>query len=394
MAEPTTAAELRAKEAPPPVDPNVKIPKAVLDAGLRAEAIQRATNGEAEPSVASVATASNGEAPPAPAPEPAPEPTHKLTVSPAPPVAPQPQAPQEPAPQEPAPPVDWERNFRAMKGRYDTLAADMAAMGERLTNLQNENAALRANAAPPPAPNGHAPTLLTEQEIQEYGPEFIDIVRRAATEIAAPLQQEVQQLRSQLGTVQAETGNSFLTRMNATIGGLVPNWEALNRDPRFVQWSGLPEVYSGVIRRELMQEAWNSGDAHRVAAFFRAFLAEEAAVDPQAAATRGPSGFPASLAPAAQMPPPVPPAVQQPTMSLADFAAPGRAHSVAQQPADKPVYTAQDITRFYTEAASGKWRGREAEKAAIDADIILAQREGRIIPDQRTSHLMDFRGGR
>jgi hypothetical protein len=71
-------------------------------------------------------------------------------------------------------------------------------------------------------------------------------------------------------------------------------------------------------------------------------------------------------------------------LSLDQLAAPGRAHSGTQQPASKPVYTAQDITRFYTECAAGKWRTREADRAAIDADIILAQREGRIIIDQRT----------
>jgi hypothetical protein len=63
-------------------------------------------------------------------------------------------------------------------------------------------------------------------------------------------------------------------------------------------------------------------------------------------------------------------------------------------PADKPMYTAQDISRFYTECAAGKWRTREADRAAIDADIIAAQHEGRIIPDQRTVRPMDWNGNR
>ena len=45
---------------------------------------------------------------------------------------------------------------------------------------------------------------------------------------------------AQLGTVQQETGASFLTRMNATISGLVPNWEQLNKDPSFTQWTRTP----------------------------------------------------------------------------------------------------------------------------------------------------------
>ena len=53
MAMPTTAAELRAKPVPQGgVDPNVKIPQQILDAGKRSEAIQQAIAGAAEPSVA------------------------------------------------------------------------------------------------------------------------------------------------------------------------------------------------------------------------------------------------------------------------------------------------------------------------------------------------------
>jgi hypothetical protein len=51
-------------------------------------------------------------------------------------------------------------------------------------------------------------------------------------------------------------------------------------------------------------------------------------------------------------------------------------------PAEKPIYTTQDITRFYTEVAAGKWRGRDEERARIDADISRAQHEGRIILQQ------------
>jgi hypothetical protein len=78
-------------------------------------------------------------------------------------------------------------------------------------------------------------------------------------------------------------------------------------------------------------------------------------------------------------------------MDLANLASPGRAHSAGGSPAEKPVYTTAEITKFYTDVASGKWRGREQHQAAIDADIILAQREGRIIVNQRTQLPVDSR---
>jgi hypothetical protein len=366
MAQPVTAEVLRSKAPQAGVDPDIKVPQVVRDAGARSEAIQRALIGDAEPSV--LETPPNGEAPPPP------------EVVSAPPGEPQPPPQPPPQPEPPVPPEEWERRFKAMKGRYDQLSEQTTGMSEMLQRLQSENAILRQPATPP---NGATPgtPLVTEQELADYGPEFIDVVRRAATEVAAPLQAEIAHLRSQLGTVQQETGNAFLTRMHATIGGIVPDWEQINRDQRFMDWVKLPDMFSGAIRQQLMQEAWNNGDAVRVAAFFRAFLAEAAAVDPQRGTHAQPP--PPSMVPARE--PGAPGIVPLATrLSLDQLAAPGRAHSGTQQPASKPVYTAQDISRFYTECAAGKWRTREGERAAIDADIIAAQHEGRIISDQRT----------
>jgi hypothetical protein len=61
------------------------------------------------------------------------------------------------------------------------------------------------------------------------------------------------------------------------------------------------------------------------------------------------------------------------------LAAPGRAKSAAAAaPAEKPFFTSAQITRFYADVNSGKYRGREADKAKLEAQIFDAQREGRI----------------
>jgi hypothetical protein len=125
----------------------------------------------------------------------------------------------------------------------------------------------------------------------------------------------------------------------------------------------LPDAYSGAIRQRLMQEAWDSGDARRVNAFFQGFLAEEAALNPsgdvrqQTHVPAAPNGAPATT----------------PQLNLTALAAPGGARSASPSPADKPVYSTEDITRFYTEVAAGKWRHRDADRAAIDMDIHRAQ---------------------
>jgi len=373
MAQPTTSAEIRNKQVPQGmVDPNVKIPKQILDAGKRSEAIQHAIAGTAEPSVAAQLEDDGKDKSPADQAPPQQEP-------------PEQQAPaqQEPT-QQPETEDTWQQKFRSLAGRTESEARRaleaITQLSNRLEQVERENALLKNTAQP--APNGHAnvPSSLTEEEINDYGPELVDIMRRVASETAAPLNEEIGRLRSQMGHVQQETGNAFLNRMNSTIGAAIPNWNDLNRDPRFIEWSQLPDVFSNAIRKQLMQDAWNSGDPHRVIAFFRAYLAEEAATNPQGQSAQRsppPSGMVVSDTPINPLTPGAP-------LDLASLAAPGRAHSAGGQPAEKPVYTAAEITRFYTDVAAGRWRGREQQQQAIDQDIILAQREGRILSDNRT----------
>jgi len=385
MALPVTAAELRNKPKPQGgIDPAVKIPRSVVEAGKRSEELQRVLTGQAEPSVAN---------PPPAEGEPAPQvtPTGNEGTTPAPAPAETPPQPEAPAtPPAVAQPVEdeasWERRFKSLQGRMETDARRsremVTTLSQRLEQLEQENRTLRSvQPVELEQPNGHS--SLTEQEIADYGPEFVDVMRRVVADATGPLNAEIQNLRGQLGHVQAETGNAFLSRMNSTLNASVPNWAELNKNPRFIEWSQLPDIFSGAIRKVLMQEAWNSGDPHRVAAFFHAYLAEEAATNPQRVAEQR------------QMPPsrmvvsdtPVVPPINPPTpgtpFDLSVLAAPGRAHSAGGAPAEKPVYTSADITKFYTDVAAGRWRGREREQYAIDQDIMLAQREGRILVDQR-----------
>jgi len=375
MAQPVNAAEMRNKQLPPGrVDPDVKIPKQILEAGKRSEEIQQAIAGAAEPSVATqVEQQAN---PPAQGEQP--------------PVQPQQAPPQQPEqPQQPESEETWERRFKSLNGRIEAenkrMRDSIAQLSDRAQELERENRLLRS--APAPQANGHAQEqrpLLSDAEIEEYGPDFVDVMRRVAAETvertAQPLNEEINTLRAQMGHVQQETGNAFLNRMNQTIEARVPNWAALNKHPKFIEWSQLPDVFSGAIRKGLMQEAWNSGQPERVAAFFQAFLAEEAATNPQGQ-------------PVQQRPPssglivsdtPMDPRTVGASLDLATLAAPGRAHSAGGTPVEKPVYTAAEITRFYTDVAAGRWRGRDQQRLAIDHDISLAQREGRIILDQRT----------
>jgi hypothetical protein len=222
----------------------------------------------------------------------------------------------------------------------------------------------------PQPPPPRRPLQVSPDEVNDYGEDFISMVQRIAQHTVdgriEPLAQEVGRTQRQVGVHQNRT-------MHQQMAELYPDWEAMNADERFIAWTQLPDAYSGAIRGSLMQEAWNAGDARRVLAFFQGFLAEEAALNPQGQ-ERQPV---APLAPPNSAPAPAPP------LTLAQLAAPGGARSAQHQPAEKPVYSTEDITRFYTEVAAGRWRHREQERVAVDADIMRAQHEGRIMLNQR-----------
>jgi hypothetical protein len=232
--------------------------------------------------------------------------------------------------------------------------------------LTQRLAQLEERQKPPPQPK---PLQLTPDEINDYGEDFIGMVQRIAQHTVegkiAPLAQEVGRTQRQVGVHQNQG-------MHAQMTALYPDWEKMNEYEPFVQWTQLPDPYSGVIRGTLMQEAWNAGDARRVNAFFQGFLAEEAALNPAGAGRQAAT----PLAPPNGAPAPAPP------LTLTRLAAPGGARSAQSQPAEKRVYTPEDITRFYTEVAAGKWRHRDQERAAVDLDIHQAQHEGRIIQHQ------------
>lgn len=347
-----------------PVDPNVRVPAAVLAAAKRADELQQQIiAGQNEQNEQLDAQPAAQDDPAAPA-----EPEAAAEA---------PQAAQEgqPDPQrylkEPAAESkdgkepDWKNRYDSMKGRYD---ADMARMRQQLQALADDNSALRAEldrlrdeATQAPA---QSVRFVTPQEEEDFGTDFMRVVGKRAKEEVLPeiaeLKQQVSSLKKQLGSVGNVVQESARNRMISTLDREVQNWREINRDQRFIDWLSLPDPYSGAIRHEMLKAAFAQNNPVRVAAFFNGFLAEEAAVSP--AETE------------------VQPQAQPAKPSLEKYAAPGRAKTAAapSAPPEKPSFTRAQVSRFYADVANGRYRGREAEKQRIEQQIFEASQQGRI----------------
>ena len=335
-----------------PVDPNVRLPAAVVAATQRATALQEEMRQERENAgktdAAPQAPPAEGAGAHTPAPSPSPQPASATT-------------PVEP---------DLEHKLRSAEGRLAKAERERQALASRLAALElqrvpRETQPPRQQPAPPPQ------KLITPEEEEEFGAEFLGVVgKKAREELAGELfkiQRQISDLSGNVNAVSTTVVADAREKMKAELDQALPAWREINYNDHFISWLALPDPFSGGIRHELLKSAYTANQTGRVLAFFKAYVAEEAAGSPPSPGTGTPPAAPNGATPPARV-------------SLESLAAPGRASPAAPTvPADKPVITRGQITQFYADVAAGKYRGREAEKLENDAAIILAANEGRIV---------------
>jgi hypothetical protein len=336
-----------------PNDPNVKIPDAVKAMGAAAEELHKQAYAAEEP------VAETQETPPDVTSQ-TPSEQKFSTATQSEPVA------TEEKPKVTAQVTDeaWEHRYNSMKGRFDRAQQQVASQAERIEALERTLAAMQAQPQTrQSASETYNERFVTPEEEADYGAEFLNVVGKKAKEELLPIvkkyEDEISSLKAQLAGVGNYVAQDAQSRMMNTLDRDVPSWRDQNVNPEFLQWLSLPDPYSGDIRHSMLKAAWERQDAPRVAAFFKGFLAEEAAYRPATSET---------------------PAERAGKISLESLAAPGRAKTAAASsaPAEKPVITSAFIAKFYADAAAGRYAGRDEEKLRIEKQIFDAQREGRI----------------
>ncbi len=347
----------------PPVDTSVALPPSVRRAAEAANALHAASYQQ-----------------PAPEPDPAPAATEAAVAQPEPPAAPPEPAPApQPEPPPPAPdrlstaeeraaaePGSWEQRYYGMEGRWKQAQVSLGQMQQQLSELGDELTRTQQIVQQQPRQQPQPPpqTFVTDQDVQTYGPELLDMIQRAARQAVSPDLQAVTQQTRHVSQQIAKQGTAGLYQQ---LDQHVPTWKEVNTDPRFRQWCRLPDVYSGQVRGKLLNAAFQAADAPRVVAFFQGFLNEEVAT---------------GNAPAPQAQAAAPAAPRQAAVDLATLAAPGRAKpatgNTTASSADKPSFTIAQIKAFYSKPVRDSYIGREADRLRDEQEIFRAQKEGRV----------------
>jgi len=279
--------------------------------------------------------------------------------NPAPPPTPPEASVPEPTPPAPQPEdteESWRQRYYSLQGMFN---AEVPRLRTEVQELTNQLKTLRETQAPQPA----APqTPVSDKDIEAFGPELVDLMRRVASERTASLETEVTQLKSvnadlrkQLGTVEQSQGNSALRQFETDLTNVVPDWQAVNVDQDFLRWLGELDPVGGVQRQAFLNDAYQALDARRVANIFNAFKATKAPAPAPAPAPSQAAELNRQITP----------------KSTQQSAAP------SQSPNER-IWSTDEIASFYKDTSLGKYRGREDEQRRIESEIEAAVSSGRL----------------
>jgi hypothetical protein len=265
----------------------------------------------------------------------------------------------ETPPAEPQPDNRWESKYHTLKGMYDAevprLHNQVRELQQNMQQLMDEKKEADIRAAQQPDP---VKSLITEQDKEAFGTDLIDLIERATeSKISGfkaregELLSEINQLKTQLGTVSERQVVSDQDRFTFALGQKVPDWEQFNVDPGFLQWLSEVDPVYGMPRQFALTNAYNALDVDRVANVFNVY---KASVTPKT--TEKPS---------------------KPT--LQSQVAPTRSRAASAPTAtdaNQKFWSQPEIEEFYSEWRRGYLDNEEAVR--MEKEIHAAIAEGRV----------------
>ncbi len=248
----------------------------------------------------------------------------------------------------------WEQKYKTLKGMYDAEVPRLHSQIKELT--QRMDALQKAAEAPKPeAKPAVAEKLVTDDDVQAFGADLIEVQRKVAREVAAEFRKDLDDMKAENAKLREQlntTGNqvteaSFETRLYR----LVPDFEQVNTDPRWIDWlNGVDPVLRGP-RKSVAEQAYVTGDAEGVAYYVDLFKK--------------------TLGPAEQNKPKADELERQ--------IQPTRSATGAPQASQKgKVYTDSQVQSMYLKASQLASRGQHSEAQKLEAEIDAAFMEGRV----------------
>lgn len=263
------------------------------------------------------------------------------------------------------------QKYKTLQGMYNAEVPRLHQQNREMTNrvqqMEQLLATLSAQQSNQPQQRQEAVVekIVSDKDVEEYG-ESIDVMRKVSREELIPVAQRLAQIEGMLRQMQQNVvpqvqavaqrqAASSEQAFWADLTRAVPTWREVNDNQDFQSWLLAADPLTGITRQTYLDDAQRALDAPRVGNFFRAWLDSTGQ-----AAVAQPTGRASSS-------------------ELEKQVTPGRSRSTGAPASNKGrVYAPADITTFFNDVRSGKYKGREPERDRIERDIFAAQRENRI----------------
>jgi len=242
---------------------------------------------------------------------------------------------------------DYQQMYRVLQGKYNhevpRLQSELKQLRGELTAAMEEIGKLKSQPKPE-APSPAVPTGIKPEELEQYGPEFIDMMRRVArSEVPQPVKTDTSNLEQRVQTAEEVARVAVQRQFFADLTKAVPDWEQKNTDDGFLRWLDEVDPMTGSPRQSVFDDAYARLDVNRVAAFFKAYGGNVGAA---------PSGMPPSMA------------------------TPSTMRGQTDVPQGKKIWRQKEIAEFYSNLRGGLITAEDA--ARTETEIFAAQNEGRI----------------
>lgn len=268
--------------------------------------------------------------------------------------------------------VDFEQKYLTLQGMFNKQVPDLknkvADYEQRIQSMEALIAGMGATDGPAAAaPAVVTSDLITEEHVKEYG-ESLDMMRLITQVEMAPvlvqlgeiktmldgLNEVVPKVNSMVSEKQATTVDNFWAAVEAA----VPDWKAINANDDFVTWLLETDPASGTARQDLLDDAQSKADSGRVIHLFKAWIGEAGYVKAGSGTDTAQDDINSELE-------------QQLT--------PGKGKGAEHKgEGEKPSFTRAEISAFYGDVAKGKFKGKDSDRARIEAEIFDAQSNGRV----------------
>lgn len=263
----------------------------------------------------------------------------------------------------------WDRTVPQLREDNESLKGELGTLSDQVGELR---ALIEKNEAQPVKTTQAPPDIeISDEEIEEYGPELIELMTRIAyakggeqKDVAKQLlelQKDVQSIKDGQKTVVKRQAQTEQTRFLADLLKLVPDWKVVNETADFKDWLGLDMPGTRQEYQYFLDEAAARFDHEAVAQIFLAYKGggSKAPTSDSADDDNDVAG------------------------DLEDSILPNGSKASTVQTEDaggkgKTIWTGKMMAKFYRDVQDGKYVGKEDEQRRIEIDIHAANAEGRV----------------